>query len=334
MRGHQVKRGVTSTLERVFQASGQRINKLQVYWTGKTAGINFTRTSKNEIEAMVVFPAIDDLGDISRPVFNNMIGFAIHELGHAWFTDNEPWDLARSREGEYLSSLINGLEDVRIEQAVIDSGYAENSAVLFEELTNSMLDKYGYVEPDDISNVAFMLAIEGRRLNGYNIPTPTILDRSPYAGNIRWAVELTLQATSTKQVVAIAQELLNRLKQTHKAQPKPKQGGNQKQKAGDKAGDQGDQGQQGDQGDQQGKGNRASSQGGEAQGEGQGDQPSDKPKAGKGKSTSPFAPENFEARRVEPDGFIVTQLKSVLTETDKYREPAVRKARIHEISFH
>jgi hypothetical protein len=332
MRGHQVKRGVTSTLERVFQASGQRISKLQVYWTGKTAGINFTR-STGSIEAKVIFPAIDDMGEVSRPVFNNLIGFAIHELGHAWFTENEPWDRAREADGEYLSALINGLEDVRIEQRVIDSGYAENSAVLFEELINSMLDKHGYVEPDDLDNVAFMLAVEGRRLNGYHITTPTILDRSPWATDIKWAIDAALKADNTKQIVHIARELLGRLKQQHKTNPQPKQQQDGKGKQGGKQGDKGDE--------QQGKGG-SSDKAGDKDGKqaGEGDQPADgeqgdkdsQPKKGKGKSDSPFAPENFKARRVEPDAFIKSELKSVMT-NEKLQEPAVRKPRIMEINF-
>ena len=43
MLGTNVKRGVATTLERVFNASGSRIGQLEVLWSGKTAGIIFSR---------------------------------------------------------------------------------------------------------------------------------------------------------------------------------------------------------------------------------------------------------------------------------------------------
>lgn len=325
MLGHQVKRGVTSTLERVFQASGQKISKLNVAWSGKTAGIKFSRTESNAIEAEVVFPAIDETKDVSRDKFNNLVGFAVHELGHAWFTDNEPWDNAREAHGGYLNALINGLEDVRIEQAVIDSGYAENSRVLFEELVNAMLTEHGYVEPDDLQNVPFMLAIEGRRLNnGYNIPTPTVLDRSPYAKDIEWALSKTLQCKNTREVVKVAKELHQRLKQQsqQEQQPQPKQA------KGNGKGGKGEQGQAGDgAGDSSGN-----SQGQGASADGDAGDNKAKPSQGGGYSNAFFDSEDFKGRRVEPDQFIQNSLKDVQL-GKKTNIPAVQKPRYAEFNF-
>lgn len=322
MQGHQVKRGVTSTLERVFHASGQRIEKLQVFWTGKTAGINFSRNTKGEVDAKVVFPAINEIDEIPRAKFNNLIGFAIHELGHAWFTDNEPWDNARERNGAYLNALINGLEDPRIEKQVIDSGYAENSRVLFEELLNAMLDEHGYVEPDDIDNVSFMLAVEGRRLNGYAVNVPTVLDRCPWSADLQWAMGEASKATNTKRVVEVATELMKRLKKATKEQyqnppPQPKAGKGKQAGSG--------QGQQGE-----------GQQAGDAEGEGEAESNAkgNKPKRGGGHSTSPFDESNFKARRVEPDAFIQNQLADHADlSSERNPIPAYRKPRIHKLNF-
>jgi hypothetical protein len=166
MLGVNVKRGVATTLERVFNASGNQFDKLEVLWTGRTAGIIFER-SINACNAKVIFPSIDETSQIPEHTFNNLIGYALHELGHAWYTDNRAWDRARNKHGKFVSNLINGLEDPRIERKVIESGRAPNSRALFENLLNSVLAKDGYVKPDDKQNIPFLLAVEGRRLNGY-----------------------------------------------------------------------------------------------------------------------------------------------------------------------
>ncbi len=323
MQGHQVKRGVTSTLERVFHASGQKLEKLQVFWTGKTAGINFSRNKEGLVDAKVVFPALNELDEIPRAKFNNLIGFAVHELGHAWFTDNEPWDSARERKGAYLNALINGLEDPRIEKKVIESGYAENSRVLFEELLNAMLDEHGYVEPDDIDNVSFMLAVEGRRLNGYAVNVPSVLDKCPWKDDLEWAMKESLNAPSTSHVVGVATELMKRLQKATQNQYTPQQQQRNltsSQQGGDGQGEAGEAGE----------GNAS----GQAKGKPKGDGQTDKPKSGKGHSTSPFDETNFKARPVEPDKFIENQL---VDHTDLSNErnpiPAYRKPRIHKLSF-
>jgi hypothetical protein len=55
MLGINVKRGVATTLERVFNASGDRMGDLEVLWSGKTAGIIFDRRN-GYTNAKVIFP--------------------------------------------------------------------------------------------------------------------------------------------------------------------------------------------------------------------------------------------------------------------------------------
>jgi len=369
--GTDVKRGVASTLERVFQASGQKIDKLDILWSGKTAGIIFRRSSAKTLQSVkLIFPSIDDMATISRKVFNNTVGYALHELGHAWFTDNAPWDNAREKHGSYVGSLINGLEDPRIEQCVIHSGYAPNSKALFEELTNAVLDKNGYVKPDDLKNVPFMLAIEGRRLNGYPISHPTVLGVSPWSADIEWALTSAQKAKNTTTIADIAVELFKRLQQAHEEQKKqppqePQDDGGQQgddgqqgeqgddqqgDQAGDQGGDQqgdqaGDQGdQQGDKADGEGKGSDGADQGagdgsdkpeqGDGEGE-QGDQAgeSGKPsdKGGNGYSNDPFTDKR---RRPEFDKFIQNELGQHKSKVDaKGHRPAVARPKVEEIAF-
>ena len=318
MLGIHAKRGIATTLERVFKNTGNAFNKLEVLWTGKTAGIIFSNYGNNVIDAKLIFPAIDETVEIAPSKFNNMIGYALHELGHAWFITNKPWDLAREKHGAFLGHLINGLEDPRIERKVIESGYAPNSRALFGDLINSVLDKGGYVDPAEKCQIPFILAVEGRRLNGYDINVPNIIDQSPYAELLHWALDRARIATSTADIVKIAIKLFERLKeqdQQSEGQDKPDDGdqGNEK---GDKGNEKGDQ--QGD----GAEGNKLIDQEGDTPSDSDGNEPSDKP-SNKGKGKGSY---DDKGRDVEPTSFIEEELENKSSTVDDRRErPVVLK---------
>ena len=327
------KRGVESTVERVFNSTGNAFSKLQVLWTGSTAGIMFKRSSTG-VDAKIVFPALDEGAEMKRSTFNNLIGYAIHELGHAWFTSNEPWDKARNEHGQFVGNLINGLEDPRIERKVIESGYAPNSKALFEELLNSILKKNGYVDADDLKNVPFLLAVEGRRLNGYQVDVPSIVDDAPWSADLRWALAEAQLASNTHRIAEIAIKLFKRL---NDFEPEPTEGedegeGEEGEEGGgfpikgDKPSEDGEDGQGNEptdkptEGDDQGgdKGGQGDEKGSEG-----GDQPSDK-----GQPTDENKPaeegkkngggKDFAGgRNVEPNEFIEGELNDQKTNLSK-----------------
>lgn len=267
----EAKRGVEATLERVFKATGNEFEKLVVAWTGTTAGIKTEGST-----TYIMFPGIDETKPVEQTMFNELIGYALHELGHKWFTQDRPWDNARKQHGAYVSALINGLEDPRIEECVVKSGYAPNARVLFEFLTNQVLRKNGYVEPDDFKNIPFMLAIEGRRLNGYTICFDSIVDASPYKVELRWALRAAKKARDTKTITEIAIKLYARLKQRREELQQEQQ--QQQDQPGDKSqpGDQPGQDANGSEAAQNGAGDANADGEGEGEGE-QGSQPGDQP---------------------------------------------------------
>jgi hypothetical protein len=267
------KRGVESTVERVFNSTGNAFSKLQVLWTGTTAGIIFRRSGA-VVDAKIIFPSIDEGKEMKRSTFNNLIGYAIHELGHAWFTSNEPWDRARNDYGQFVGNLINGLEDPRIERKVIESGYAPNAKALFEELINSVLAKNGYVDADDLKNVPFLLAVEGRRLNGYHIDVPSIIDDAPWSADLHWALSEAQSAKDTKRVAEVAIELFKRLKDF---EPEPKGDGEGDDQDGD-----GDEHVMVNPVPPSGDGDKPSEDGDDQDGDGGDGQPTDKPTDGDG----------------------------------------------------
>lgn len=351
MLGIDVKRGVASTLERVFNASGNRFSKLEILWSGKTAGIIHRRVGE-AVNAKVLFPTLDETKVVPKETFNNLIGYALHELGHAWFTDNEPWDKAREKHGSFVSNLINGLEDPRIERLVIESGRAPNARVLFENLVNSILKRDGYVKPDDKRNIPFLLAVEGRRLNGYAIIEPSIVDASPWAADIRWALRKAQTAKNTSAIVKIAVELFKRIREQE--QPKPEAGQDQPQDSQDESQDEPQDGsddgqpqdepQDGSDGSSEGSPSDDSKDGpeGNSDANGDGDADGDDGDSGddgddgdgdadgdandEGGQSSGKADESFDGGRdVEPSSFIADELKEHCSSWHDVSRPAVGK---------
>jgi hypothetical protein len=321
----EAKRGVEATLERVFKATGNRFEKLVVAWTGTTAGI------KTEGETTyIMFPSVDETKPVPQTMFNELIGYALHELGHKWFTQDGPWDNARKQHGAYVSALINGLEDPRIEECVVHSGYAPNARVLFEFLTNQVLRKNGYVEPDDFKNIPFMLAIEGRRLNGYTICFDSIVDASPYRVELRWALRAAKKAKDTKTIVKIAVELYARLKQ-RRDELKQQEQQQPQQPQQDQPGDKSQQGQDANSGGSEASQNGAGDTNADGEGEGEGeqgsqpgdqpgdepgDEPSDQPGQGGGHGEGGDEP---VGRNPEPTDFINDRCGEIKSDADERR---------------
>ena len=59
------KRGLEATLERVLSASGQTGWKLDILWSGKTAGVRFEGR-----KAHIILPAVDETKDVPVVLFN------------------------------------------------------------------------------------------------------------------------------------------------------------------------------------------------------------------------------------------------------------------------
>jgi hypothetical protein len=301
MLGIDAKRGIETAAERFLKASGMKVVDFQFLWNGKTAAINFRRV-RNAIDLTIVMPNIDDNAQVSNVTFNNSVGFILHELGHAWYTDNAPWNNASVTHGPFLNALINGLEDPRIELAVIDSGRANNAMALFSELVNNILRKDGYVKPNDFNNIPFMLAIEGRRLNGYPICFPEIVTKSPWRKPIAKALADANKCTDTYGIVDVAIELFNALASQTNQPDQP-----------DNPDDQPDSdAPSGPTSPGEGKGTNESSDApsGDSMGDSDGpsDGPSDDPADSDGPTGNHPGSGRFKGRNPEPTGFIENEL--------------------------
>jgi hypothetical protein len=72
--------------------------------------------------------------------------------------------------------------------------------------------------PTDFDNIPFILAVEGRRLNGYDILAKQTYQTTPWAADLEWALTEAHTALDTRAIIEIAKELAKRL------QEKPKGG--------------------------------------------------------------------------------------------------------------
>ena len=214
MKGFIAKAALTEFLEKVWLASGNKISRMKVQYAGDSAGIQFERTRRG-LFATIRLPAIYDAADVQQSYFNDLTGFALHELGHAWFTDNEPWDDAVREHGKVLGGIVNGLEDCRAELKVIRAGYAENAGALFAQLCNNVFAKS--FDNTMIENVAAVIAVEGRRLNGYDLLVPNSFDTSPWREEIATALRDLPSCKNTADVVIVAIELWQKIRQRKEA---------------------------------------------------------------------------------------------------------------------
>jgi hypothetical protein len=246
-----------------------------------------------------------------------------------------------------VSNLINGLEDPRIERKVIESGRAPNSRCLFENLLDSVLTKEGYVKPDDKQNIPFLLAVEGRRLNGYTIRPASIVNDSPWAKHLHWALKKAHVAPDTATIVKIAVELFRRIReqeeqgkgevqeegegQPSEGQPSDGQGEGQPSDGQPSNGQPSDKPSEGEAGEGQPSDGQPSSGDGQPsdeQGDGDGDEPSD----GNGNG---YSSEEYDGgREVEPSSFIEDELVKVSKSSDAVsNRPSVGKPRIETFNW-
>jgi hypothetical protein len=204
MKGKKIKSEIERWTTENIELEGKPFKDISFDWTGASAGVLFNRFKK---EAEFKLPILYDEQNYSETIYAKYKGYALHELGHLWFTSNKPLDKARKLHGGQIGRFINGLEDVRIEREVIKTGLVKNAQLIFEYLVNEVLEEDGYVEPDDEKNIPFMLAIEGRRRGGYAIESKTILNYSVYGYEILNALTKLDRAKNTLQATQIAIEL-------------------------------------------------------------------------------------------------------------------------------
>jgi hypothetical protein len=208
MLGINLKKQVLDKMHELHKKSGVA-KDFFVSWLG---GNSASMVNGIGDDAYITLPTVEDEQIYSTNFFNQVLAYGFHELGHVWFTDHLLWNWAHSVHGFALTDLINGLEDVRIEWELIKHGYVKQA--VFESLINRHLID-GLPDTRSHHNLGFILACEGRRLNGYRIKATPLLDRCPWASDLWWALMKLKSVKGTSDVVTISTKLYRRLEILH-----------------------------------------------------------------------------------------------------------------------
>lgn len=126
------------------------------------------------------YPALPDNAVVTRRDADLISAYTLHEVGHIAYTGHQRDEYGRML-GQQLFHLWNGIEDARIEQAVIQSGKARNARSAFKRLVSKHTVGLGEgFNPANINCAAFSLALICRAAlgngNGYAV---RLLDRIP-----------------------------------------------------------------------------------------------------------------------------------------------------------
>jgi hypothetical protein len=181
--------------------------------------------------------------------------------------------------------------------------------------------------------------VEGRRLNGYQVDVPSIVDDAPWSADLRWALTEAQSALHTKRIAEIAIELFKRL---NDFEPEPTDGGDEGEgedtggfpvegdKPTDKPNEDGEDGQgneptdkptDGDQegddqgGDKGGQGDDKGSEGGDQPSDG--GEPTDENKPSEEGKKNGGGKDFAGGRNVEPSEFIESELNDQKTNLSK-----------------
>jgi Mg-chelatase subunit ChlD len=225
----------------------------------------------------VTMPVRPATSQMLQAEFEDWIAYMLHELGHPTHTNKSAWHHA-VRLG--VSRMVNALEDVRMEKALIASGIVPNARrVLSRLISRKVVEARANAwKPNARSEFGWTVCVLGRAANGYDIDASDlswikaqIKPGSTVATVLGWAMPALAACQSTSDCVTLAEKIMAALKTPQTGQP-----GEGESQPGEGEGQPGEQ----DEGEGEGEGEGK----GESEGEGEGKQgkPSGEADEGKG----------------------------------------------------
>lgn len=165
------------------------------------------------------YPALPDNAMINRQEADFISAYTLHELGHVAYTQSG----VTRRKGALIHHCWNGIEDARIEHAVIASGKARGARSMFKKLMSKFTSKIiadGEFNPCSINSAPFALALVCRAAmgdgNGFakqllgRIPEP---HRALYAAAADAVKLLPLDRKGSAGALVIAEQFVDSWKQ-------------------------------------------------------------------------------------------------------------------------
>jgi cobaltochelatase CobT len=145
--------------------------------------------------------------------FEDWTAYLLHELGHPTHTDKSTWTDA-VRQG--LGRMVNALEDVRMEKALIASKVVPNAkAVLSRLISRKVAEaRANNWNPNARNNFAWTACVLGRAANGYDIDPADltwikaqIKPGSTVGTVMAWALPELKACTSTADCLVLAERI-------------------------------------------------------------------------------------------------------------------------------
>lgn len=264
--GNAIKAAIKTTLQMTWAAAKQtrRLDNLVVRFAG--TGASMTR---NNHDISVNLP--DFLGSkaYSDAHADRIVAMALHEIGHGFFTIDAAWDdvvFANDRD-PLLHRCINAFEDVRMERALIDSGFAVGARKLLPVLLAHMTKDVKPETFDDKANIPFAICVNGR---GYGIDVLPLVRDPVFLSIIEQGIARCAGLRSTADAAGAGLWLWRLLKQLDVAPPDQPTQPDQPDD-GDKPDTPTEDGEQGEDGDEPTEGGDKGDEPTDGEGEGEGD---------------------------------------------------------------
>jgi hypothetical protein len=264
---------------------------------------------------------------MSAQEFDDYAGLILHEFGHPVFTDDASCDRAR-REGFF--KLLNALEDVRMEKAVIDAKIVANAQTVFEKLVYSLDYRMGRDEFDANAsrNIGLVMAFLGRHANGYAIDASIITKKIDPNGKVAkvlgWALPALMKCADTNACLILARRIQKALPKDKAKEPEKGRGeATEGQKGEPQKGEQGE-GQQTDQPSTEKGEKKGEPQQSQDKGEAQKDAPVG---GGAGEEQEPLTDADIESADIRPENpKALTKENSANAQTEANIIQAIRQA--------
>jgi hypothetical protein len=211
--------------------------------------------------------------------FEDWTAYVLHEMGHPTHTDKAAWHDA-VRAG--VARMVNALEDVRMEQALIASGIVPNArAVLSRLISRKVAEaRTGQWKPNARAEFGWTICVLGRAANGYTIDAADLawIKSQIKAGGtvsavMAWAMPALAACASTADCVALAKRIMAALAvpQVGPIDVNPGNGeaGEAAGEAGEAAGEAGEAGEGNEAGENERAGEASEGEGEAGEGEGE-----------------------------------------------------------------
>ena len=137
-----------------------------------TAAVRWTKTYYGTVDVVLYLPRMDMNARLTRTQADTLTGYWVHEAGHVLYTPADGMTRNAHRGGGFLR-LLNGLEDVRMEGAIIAGAPMSNARSVLTAISRyvaikgtSAADPVG--DANEWHNLPWTLAYLGRAdVNGY-----------------------------------------------------------------------------------------------------------------------------------------------------------------------